>query len=76
MQLAVEGGTWKAAELEGDYCLVGESVAPGFDFADFAWGSLDGLKALVGLDIAEKVAHLIKHDPKRNFDDFYSEDNN
>ena len=31
----VPAGWWQAAETEGDYSLVGCTVAPGFDFADF-----------------------------------------
>lgn len=41
LQVPVQGGTWKAGKLlpDGvhDYCLIGEAVAPGFDFADFTW---------------------------------------
>jgi predicted cupin superfamily sugar epimerase len=33
----VEGGLYQAAESTGDYSLVGCSVAPGFDFADFSF---------------------------------------
>ena len=32
-----EGGVWQAAEPKGDYSLLGCSVAPGFDFADFSF---------------------------------------
>lgn len=32
----VPAGCWQAARSTGDYTLVGCSVAPGFDFADFA----------------------------------------
>ena len=31
------GGLWQAAESTGEYSLVGCSVAPGFDFADFSF---------------------------------------
>jgi len=31
----VPAGYWQAAESRGDYTLVGCTVAPGFDFADF-----------------------------------------
>lgn len=35
LQLTVFGGVWKASRLEqGDYGLIGEAVAPGFDAAD------------------------------------------
>ena len=33
----VPGGCYQAAESTGDYSLVGCSVAPGFDFADFGF---------------------------------------
>jgi predicted cupin superfamily sugar epimerase len=33
----VEAGWWQAAEPLGDYAYVGATVAPGFDFADFAF---------------------------------------
>ncbi len=36
-QLLIPGGYWKAAVLEsGEYGLLGESVAPGFDYRDMA----------------------------------------
>ena len=39
LQLAVKGGTWKASHLErGDYGLISEAVAPGFDYADMTLG--------------------------------------
>lgn len=31
----ISAGNWQAAESAGDYSLVGCTVAPGFDFADF-----------------------------------------
>jgi predicted cupin superfamily sugar epimerase len=31
----IRGGNWQAAFPRGDYSLVGCTVAPGFDFADF-----------------------------------------
>ena len=34
-KLLVPAGCWQAAESTGDYSLVGCTVAPGFDFADF-----------------------------------------
>ena len=36
-QHCIQGGRWQAAESTGDYTLVGCTVAPGFDFADFAF---------------------------------------
>lgn len=47
MQVAVKGGTWKAGLLRqgaSDYCLIGEAVAPGFDFHDFSWISHNEVK--------------------------------
>jgi predicted cupin superfamily sugar epimerase len=35
LQGAVPAGHWQAAESTGEYTLVGCTVAPGFDFADF-----------------------------------------
>ncbi|MFC0267955.1 cupin domain-containing protein [Kushneria aurantia] len=35
-QALVPGGRWQAAESRGDFTLCGCTVAPGFDFADFA----------------------------------------
>jgi predicted cupin superfamily sugar epimerase len=32
----VPAGHWQAAESDGDYSLVGCTVAPGFDFSDFS----------------------------------------
>ncbi|MCE2028594.1 cupin domain-containing protein [Sessilibacter corallicola] len=39
LQLVVKGGTWKASHLEtGNYGLISEAVAPGFDFKDMSLG--------------------------------------
>jgi purine nucleoside permease/predicted cupin superfamily sugar epimerase len=42
MQMMVKGGTWKASKTSTDgeygYGLIGEAVAPGFDYADMALG--------------------------------------
>jgi predicted cupin superfamily sugar epimerase len=37
----IPGGVWQAAESTGDYTLVGCTVAPGFDFADFSFMSAE-----------------------------------
>ena len=44
-QVLVPAGCWFGAELSeaGDYSLVGCTVAPGFDFADFEMGDRDYL---------------------------------
>jgi uncharacterized protein len=48
----VPAGWWQAAEPLGELALVGATVAPGFDFADFSFGREDAaLRAsLVALD--------------------------
>jgi len=44
-QLLVPKGYWKAAVLEsGEYGLLGESVAPGFDYRDMAIAHADEIK--------------------------------
>ncbi len=44
-QLLVPGGYWKAAVLEsGDYGLLGEAVAPGFDYRDMAIAKADPIR--------------------------------
>ena len=41
-QLVVPGGYWKAAVLKtGDFGLLGESVAPGFDYRDMKLGTAE-----------------------------------
>lgn len=42
-QAVVPAGMWFAAEPEGEYSLVGCTVAPGFDFADFEIGGRSDL---------------------------------
>ncbi len=53
MQMMVEGGTWKASKISTSgkygYGLIGEAVAPGFEYADMQLG---------------KTANLIKQFPK------------
>ncbi|MEO0409016.1 MAG: cupin domain-containing protein, partial [Cyanobacteria bacterium P01_A01_bin.135] len=45
LQLLVPGGYWKAAALEtGEYGLLGEAVAPGFDYRDMAIATEDALR--------------------------------
>jgi predicted cupin superfamily sugar epimerase len=44
-QLLVPGGYWKAAVLEaGEYGLVGEAVAPGFDYRDMTIAKADEVR--------------------------------
>ena len=45
-QLIVPGGYWKAAVLEsGEYGLIGEAVAPGFDYRDMTIAKADEIQA-------------------------------
>ena len=45
-QAMIEKGSWMAASISsGDYCLVGCTVAPGFDFRDWELGTRDELLA-------------------------------
>mmetsp|Transcript_2509 Transcript_2509/g.5834 ORF Transcript_2509/g.5834 Transcript_2509/m.5834 type:complete len:234 (+) Transcript_2509:264-965(+) len=46
LQVPVKGGSWKCGKIDDsdeessvdyDYSLIGEAVAPGFDFHDFTW---------------------------------------
>ena len=50
--LAVRAGWWQAARSTGAYTLVGCTVGPGFDFADF----------VLAADIASAAAVLGSHD--------------
>ncbi len=44
LQLAVKGGTWKASHLEqGEYGLISEAVAPGFEYSDMELGKREEL---------------------------------
>jgi predicted cupin superfamily sugar epimerase len=47
VQLVIEAGTWFGGFLNpgGAYALMGTTVAPGFDFADFELGSKEKLSA-------------------------------
>ena len=72
-QVVVEGGVWKAPQLIGNYCLIGEGVAPGFDFDDFKWGTLEELEELVTEEKASELKRFLKNDPSRDFDRFYGD---
>lgn len=44
LQFVVPGGVWKASELvDGEYGLLSEAVAPGFDFTDMQLGKKSDL---------------------------------
>nr|VFJ66843.1 MAG: hypothetical protein BECKFM1743C_GA0114222_104381 [Candidatus Kentron sp. FM]VFJ75890.1 MAG: hypothetical protein BECKFM1743A_GA0114220_108851 [Candidatus Kentron sp. FM]VFK11742.1 MAG: hypothetical protein BECKFM1743B_GA0114221_102042 [Candidatus Kentron sp. FM] len=47
LQLVVKGGCWKSSVLpEGSFSLIGEVVAPGFDYRDNTMAEPDSFKAL------------------------------
>ena len=71
-QLVVKGGTLKSVRLEAgaEFGLLGEGVAPGFDFRDFKWVTAKELKALSPEAFA-KTSDLIKPQPEETFDHFY-----
>jgi predicted cupin superfamily sugar epimerase len=53
LQLVVKGGYWKASQLiRGDFVLLGEAVAPGFDYADHILATEE--------DIISLCPHLLK----------------
>lgn len=58
-QVVVPAGTAFGAEIEipGGWCLVGCTVAPGFDFADFTWADADELRRRhpAGADVIDRL---------------------
>ena len=61
-QLLVPGGYWKAAVLEtGEFGLLGESVAPGFDYRDMEIARTDSIQASFP-DLWMELAPYIKSD--------------
>ena len=47
-QHCIRAGRWQAAETTGEYTLVGCTVAPGFDFADFRFLSEEEVESITG----------------------------
>lgn len=73
-QLVVRGGSFKSVRLEegAEWGIIGEGVAPGFDFRDFKFVSHSELKAL-NKEAYEKHHDLIKPNPESEFDHYYDE---
>lgn len=71
-QLVVRGGAYKCAQLDpsAEYALLGEAVAPGFDFRDFKFVTVDDLVALVPTQ-AVALSDWVKKQPETVFDDYY-----
>lgn len=62
-QLLVPGGYWKAAVLEsGEFGLLGEAVAPGFDYRDMEIARAEDFRAWFP-DIWEELAPYVKAVP-------------
>lgn len=65
LQLPVSGHAFKAARLiEGEYVLLGEAVAPGFDYVDMYMVSVDQLKSRLGEDADPELLALAQSGPK------------
>lgn len=61
LQVTIPAGVWFGSRLidGGEYALMGTTVAPGFDFADFESGKRDSLTAQYA-DRAEIIASLTR----------------
>jgi uncharacterized protein len=44
-QLIIPGGTWQSARCTGEFSLIGCTVSPGFDFADFEMADQQEMKS-------------------------------
>lgn len=57
-QFTVPRGSWFASEVvgDGDYSLVGCSVAPGFDFADFEMAKRESLYEKFPFEIVKRLS--------------------
>ena len=65
LQVACPGGIWKCGRLsvndDFDYCLIGEAVAPGFDFHDFSWVTKSEIMSLPNKE-HQKILLQFLHD--------------
>lgn len=71
LQIIFPSGCFKAGHLNGEYCLIGEGVAPGFDFRDFAFVDESQLEGRVSSVDFQKYLKYVKPDRRRNFHDYY-----
>ena len=71
-QVVVRGGSFKSVRLEegAEFGIIGEGVAPGFDFRDFKFVTREELEKL-NPEAFAKHADLIKPDPEDTFDQYY-----
>lgn len=60
-QLVVPGGVWQGAALEpgGEYALLGATMAPGFDYADYRTGRREELSARWPT-VADRISRLTR----------------
>jgi len=73
LQFAVPGGCWKAARVvRGAFCLLGEAVAPGFDFRDFTWLTEAELRGICPPALWPELKGFLHPDQRRDFDRFYN----
>ena len=74
-QVVVPGGSFKAVRLEEgfDFGIIGEGVAPGFDFRDFKFVTEDELKGR-SAEARAAAADLVKKEPEDvKFQSFYED---
>jgi uncharacterized protein len=75
LQLVVPSNCWKAAELEaGEFTLLAEAVAPGFDFGDFSWVTAERLQQRMGENARTPpyaLSRWLKPDQSRDFERYY-----
>ena len=78
LQIVFPAGCYKAGYLNGEYCLIGEGVSPGFDFRDFAFVDETELRITLekntgdGEKLIRKYLNFVKPDRRRNFEDYYN----
>ena len=58
-RLVIPADAWQAAEPLGDFAYVGATVAPGFDFADFAFGRDDAALCTALARLAPDLQRLL-----------------
>ena len=66
LQLLVQGGCWKASELDGgdaDYGLISEAVCPAFDYRDHQFACADDIRPQVSADDWVSLSALIRPTP-------------
>jgi len=60
MQMEVKGGCWKGTYLpEGEFGLLGEAVAPGFDYRDMVIAKKEDIQAQFPA-IFDQIAHMFE----------------